>query len=159
MLRATTAIEGSDLVALALFAVATVVSIALWRGGHIRAAWWVWAMAVAGATVPFFDLHDHTHWVNVSWVPFEPVESKVSDVAANLLIYLPLGLLTPRGPRSRRPMPDAVLRALVLSVLAESAQLFSHSRIPSTTDVICNTLGAAAGVWLSATLTTRTRSL
>ena len=145
-------IEQSDLVALALLTIAAILCVRLWRRGSIRLAWWVWTLAIVGATVPFGDLHSHTHWSAESWTSFDANELKISDVAANLLLYMPLGLLTPAALRRPAAMKYAAGRAFLLSFLAELSQNFSHSRTPSTTDLICNVIGAAIGVWLKESL-------
>jgi VanZ family protein len=76
-----------------------------------------------------------------------------SDVAANVLLYLPLGaclcwLLAPRfGPAAA--VAAATLIAGLLSWAIESAQLFETRRVASFADFACNTLGAFAGAWLA----------
>jgi VanZ family protein len=72
-----------------------------------------------------------------------------SDVAANVLLYLPLGaclawLLAPRigGPAA---VVTATLAAAGLSFAIEFAQLYETRRVASLADLACNAMGAFAG--------------
>jgi VanZ family protein len=38
--------------------------------------------------------------------------------------------------------------ALALSLAGEAVQIYTHSRFPSATDVVCNVIGAVAGAFL-----------
>ena len=106
-------------------------------------------MAVVAVTVPFFDLHAHTHWLIAEWNPFRSSSIKASDIAANVLLYMPFGLFSRAGRPWGRRVRVTAGAAAVLSFLAEASQLFSHSRIPSLSDIACNVLGAVAGVLVS----------
>jgi VanZ family protein len=84
-----------------------------------------------------------------------------SDVAANVLLYLPLGtclawLLVGRLGATATVML-ATLAAAVLSYAIESAQLYETRRVASLADFACNTIGAFAGACLALALS-RTRS-
>lgn len=72
-----------------------------------------------------------------------------SDVAANVLLYLPFGaclawLLAPRygGPAA---VVAATLAAALLSFAIEFAQLYETRRVASLADFACNAVGAFAG--------------
>ena len=72
------------------------------------------------------------------------------DIAANLLGYLPLGLLVALAARSRgRGRIDALLRAMLvgtaLSYAMESLQHCLPQRVPSSLDWLLNSTGAALG--------------
>jgi VanZ family protein len=113
----------------------------------VRAPWLVWTLTIVAVTVPWTDLHAHTHWENVvSTVPL--TRHAVADVIANVLLYMPFGYCgTRRGVR-----PAAVCGlAGALSTVVEALQLTSHSRTPSVIDVAANALGAAAGVLVAVT--------
>ena len=76
-----------------------------------------------------------------------------SDVAANVLLYLPLGacltwLLSARfaGPGA---VAAATLLAAALSFAIEFAQLYETRRVASLADFACNTAGAFAGACLA----------
>jgi hypothetical protein len=64
----------------------------------------------------------------------------VPDIIANILGFVPLGMVLVDGTRSR-----AVGLAAALSLFVEIMQLFSAGRSPSLIDVMTNTLGAAIG--------------
>lgn len=72
---------------------------------------------------------------------------KIPDVIANLVLYLPLGLAIDRS--APITAVDYVVRlagAAALSGALEATQLFSHSRFPSMTDLVCNVIGTAVGL-------------
>jgi len=64
------------------------------------------------------------------------------DVAANVLFFVPLGVLAVAAGRQAR---EATLAAVLLSLLVEVAQSRIPLRVPSFLDVGANALGAAAG--------------
>ena len=83
-----------------------------------------------------------------------------SDIAANVLLYLPLGtclawLIAPRFG-STFAVVAATLIAATLSYAIEFAQLYETRRVASLADFACNTVGAFAGACLALALA-RTR--
>jgi len=77
----------------------------------------------------------------------------LTDVSLNVVAFLPFGLLgahaVPRtAGRSRRHVLVVTLLGFVLSVSAEALQVFTRNRIPSSTDVAANALGAWIGAWM-----------
>jgi VanZ family protein len=104
--------------------------------------------------VPWYAVQTHAHWDRVQWMPFvSPVRTR--DVVANVLFYVPLGLLCMRAATQPR-VSKAVGLGFALSLLTEITQVFSHGRFPSTTDLICNTVGAALGAaWAASRAATR----
>ena len=83
-----------------------------------------------------------------------------SDIAANVLLYLPLGtclawLVAPRFGGAFAVIA-ATLIAATLSYAIEFAQLYETRRVASLADLTCNTVGAFAGAWLALALA-RTR--
>ena len=87
----------------------------------------------------------------------------VRDVFVNLLLYMPVGLLTTLslGPRVRpgRRALAAVAGGLVLSFLVEVGQYFTPARTPSFFDVALNGIGSAIGVRLGILWPNWTRQL
>ncbi len=85
--------------------------------------------------------------VLVSWI------MKPSDMAANALLFLPLGFLyrLSRPPAARGRHLGVWVRAAALSALFESIQVFLPGRYPSLVDVASNSLGA----WLGSVLHAR----
>ncbi len=86
-----------------------------------------------------------------------------SDVAANVLLYLPLGtclawLLAPRLG-STLAVAAATLIGASLSFAIETAQLFETRRVASLADFACNTAGAFAGACLALAIARTRRNL
>lgn len=82
----------------------------------------------------------------MTWVPFGDRHLIVRDMVANTLLFLPFGAL---GPWRGRPLAARALAAtgvaFLLSGFVELVQVFSHSRLPTTTDIVTNTAGALLG--------------
>lgn len=127
---------------------------------HRSSAWPLsWA---AAALIVYATLHPLTgwHWPDshvFSWVlPKQPNEV-MDDVVANLLGYLPLGfILCLAHLRSGRAAPWAALRTvLICSGLSYSLELLQFTvpgRVPSLSDWVLNSLGAAWGVLAAITV-------
>ena len=86
-----------------------------------------------------------------------------SDVAANVLLYLPLGtcLTWLLGARlsAAAAVAAATLIAAALSFSIEFAQLYETRRVASLADFTCNTVGAFAGGWLALAIARTRRHL
>ena len=86
-----------------------------------------------------------------------------SDVAANVLLYLPLGtcLAWLLGTRlsAAAAVAAATLIAAALSFAIESAQLYETRRVASLADFTCNTIGAFAGSCLALAIARTRRHL
>jgi glycopeptide antibiotics resistance protein len=110
-----------------------------------RIAFGVWTAIILAVTVPWTDLVGHTHWGKVQWIPFVTPPVKLLDIVVNLLLYVPFGygLIRASPPRVRGWHVVAIAGSLSLAV--EWSQLYSHSRFPSTQDLLCNVSGAWAG--------------
>jgi VanZ family protein len=74
------------------------------------------------------------------------------DVVVNVLFFMPFGLWAVRAMSVRLSVAARVLlvclAGFVLSVCAESIQLFAPGRFSSLSDVFSNTAGAALGAWI-----------
>jgi hypothetical protein len=104
------------------------------------------AAAVALATFPW-EITDHAHWRRIVWVPFAGI-LRPADLLVNGLLYVPLGLAL-QWRRSRDMRLIGAVIAAALSIAMETAQIWSHFRFPSATDVAMNVVGALAGVaWI-----------
>jgi VanZ family protein len=116
-------------------------------------------LIVFGSLYPFsFSLGDSGGLERLGMLP--RAGTTRSDVAANVLLYLPLGtclcwLLAARFGNAAA-VAGATLTAALLSYGIESAQLFETRRVASLADFACNTIGAFAGSGL-ALATARTR--
>jgi glycopeptide antibiotics resistance protein len=112
---------------------------------------------VAVTTLPWSNYTGHAHWDNIRWVPFSDRFLISVDVALNVVLFVPFGFLSvPAGSVATlgRRVPLIIVSAGALSVCAELYQVYCHNRVPSTTDVCTNVLGAVLGVlfrWRSGT--------
>jgi glycopeptide antibiotics resistance protein len=95
---------------------------------------------VVVAGYPWRDFVGHSHWEKVGWIPFVSSPVRPRDVLGNLLLCAPIGVVT--GWNFRRGTIVACSVAAAVSLFVESAQLYSHTRFPSATDVFCNIGGA-----------------
>ena len=108
---------------------------------------------IAAVVVPWTSYEDHgAHWINARWMPFAVRAGSPpsvldrarggAEMAGNIVLYVPFGLASRRlfGPWRTLAL------AVSLSTLTEWSQLYSHERIPSTADVICNLAGAWIGI-------------
>lgn len=105
-------------------------------------------LAIALATVPWTGFVGHAHWDRVAWVP-RIAELRLGEAIGNILLYMPAGWSAARLSRSRRTDAALVAGAAGLSASIEALQVLTHGRFPTTADLLMNTLGAAAGVWLA----------
>ncbi len=90
----------------------------------------------------------HAHWRRVAWVPFATGSVRPVDIILNVALYVPFGIYFPAGSW-RRGVAIGVPAALALSGTLEFAQVWSHVRFPSATDVAMNVLGASLGLWFT----------
>ena len=102
-------------------------------------------LAIIAATTAW-DFLDHPHWYKVSLVPFATGVVRPFDILANIALYVPLGFLL--SFKGRRLLATLAI-ACTLSVAMEFTQVWSHSRFPSTTDVLLNLVGSYLGVRLA----------
>jgi glycopeptide antibiotics resistance protein len=104
---------------------------------------------VVFAVFPWGDFQGHTHWARVAWIPFVSPPVRLSDIIANALLFMPLGAaVASTVPLTRSAVLVASLGGGALSIVGEAAQLYSHSRFPSATDVVCNAAGASLAAYL-----------
>jgi VanZ family protein len=122
-----------------------------------RAARWLLAVVtfliIYGSLYPFVfavgdvhgaaDLLGHLHWARTTR----------SDIAANVLLYLPFGACLGWMLAARLGGPLAALAAtvigLLLSTSIETAQVFETRRVASLADVLFNCLGTLGGSLLA----------
>lgn len=112
------------------------------------------ATAIALVTLPW-DIQNHAHWQKVAWVPFTTGIVRPIDLVANATLYFPLGLAIPSAS-PRRKVALALVVALGMSTLLELAQVWSHSRFPSATDIVMNVVGSVAGALVATGAARRT---
>jgi glycopeptide antibiotics resistance protein len=114
----------------------------------------IWTGVICFIVVPWYRLQDHAHFEVVQWVPFVTPPIRLRDIVLNTLLYVPFGYLHVRRTVAVS-VPRTVALAVALSLLTECAQLFSHGRFPSTTDLVCNGFGAYLGAVWAASRTAR----
>jgi glycopeptide antibiotics resistance protein len=112
----------------------------VWRGVWIGTVVFI----LLATTWPWTDFRGHTHWAKVEWLPFTH-RFVVRDLLLNILLFAPFGFA------ARRAWPDVPVRmwigaAFLLSFTVETYQLFSHSRFPTSVDLLANTAGAWIGL-------------
>jgi len=127
------------------------------------------ALIVAATTMPWSAYYvGHSHWAQVEWVPFSRLV-RPDDFLLNILLFLPFGFsfylctaagdgraasstTSDRPARSqRRRILAAVVAAMLLSASVELFQVYCHGRLPTTTDILSNTIGAfLAARWAAA---------
>ena len=103
---------------------------------------WVWWIPVVWVVSVPLGFTPTPQWDRVHLMPFSDPADKVTDLAANLLLFVPFGYSFVRRPRALVWLP---LAAGVVSAIAEISQLFSTVRYPSGTDVVYAIAGALAG--------------
>lgn len=101
-----------------------------------------WFTAWAVFSLPWTTATSTAHWERVR-LPYVHSYSRIRlDHILNLLFYVPVApLLGALG----WPMSAGLGMATVMSLTAESSQVFSKDRAPNGNDVVANIAGAAAG--------------
>jgi glycopeptide antibiotics resistance protein len=127
-----------------------------------RILWIAYIVAIGlGTTAPFLFTTDH-QIVSMKIAHVSPnifVDTwkggpvAMTDVGLNVLLFVPFGVLgglsehTSHSSFARRVLLVTLL-GLLVSLGVETAQVFTRNRIPSSTDVVTNTLGAFLGAWM-----------
>ncbi|MEO6096842.1 MAG: VanZ family protein [Fibrobacteria bacterium] len=132
------------------------------RKSTARLLWALFAIFVVyGTTFPFrFDIDwrsflqasHRVNWLILGGRPGDPI---ISDIAQNILLFLPFGFLgyfstVHKGSRLKKLA--IVLLGAALSVSVEFLQMFSLTRWPAFSDVEFNTLGTALGLFTGVAL-------
>jgi hypothetical protein len=116
------------------------------KAAYGRAGKWLLALSVGAILVATITPVPGQPTVPVSWC-LVCGEHGTADAVANLLLFLPLGVACALA--GWRPLA-AVLGAALLSATIETVQFALPGRDPSLGDVLCNTAGAALGVYATA---------
>ncbi len=105
--------------------------------------------------LPLHNFVGHAHWQYIHWVPTPDQLSSPAvlldlgfDAVANVLLFLPFGLLyTLRGLEGKPFSPGRLmLMAFTLSFGIEYYQVYCHNRSTSLLDLLDNVLGAYLGM-------------
>ena len=113
---------------------------------------WLAILSLAPIFFPWSDFVGHPHWDNIRWIPFQDfslISRMLKDVIGNVVWFMMFGFLL-RHRLNDHSAPVRTLAILTLiaggvSLSIEFFQVFTHNRIPSTTDVLCDTIGAGLG--------------
>ena len=124
------------------------------RSSPLRVPLWVWWIPVVWIASFPLGLTVHPQWHRVHLVPFSDPADKVTDLAVNLLMFVPFGVSFARWSPS---VPGLVMAAALTSASAELLQLFSTVRYPSGTDVVYAVAGALAGAAVTYVVRRRAR--
>jgi len=110
----------------------------------------VWLLLLAYASLyPFFSLRPPpSDWLR-EFFSFAPRYLVRSDIAFNVIAYIPLGTLGclyfGNLPNARFPVSKAVALGAGFSLAMELMQLFIPNRVSSLVDITCNTAGTVIG--------------
>lgn len=114
---------------------------------------WFWLAVLSTAPLlPLSNFVGHPHWEIIRWIPFQDFAlspGMLKDVIGNIVWFTMIGYLLHdrlnHDSAPRRMISAIALIAGGLSLSIEFFQVFCHNRIPSTTDVICDGIGAGLG--------------
>jgi VanZ family protein len=127
---------------------------------HRSSAWPLTWVAVALITYATLHPWSGWHWPSAqvfTWVLPKLPNEFINDLVANLLGYLPLGLIlcVAHLRSGRGPLAAAVLTLITGSAMSYSLELIQFTlpaRVPSITDWMLNTLGTAWGALAALTV-------
>lgn len=125
---------------------------------RVSILWYAWSILILLVGIlPLHNFVGHAHWQYIRWVPTPDQLSSPAvlldlgiDAAANILLFLPFGLLyTLRGLGGKSFSPGLLmLMAFTLSFGIEYYQVYCHNRSTSLLDLLDNVLGAYIGMRL-----------
>ena len=118
---------------------------------------WFWlALLFFIPLFPITNFVGHPHWEAIRWIPFEDISLTLDmllDIIGNIGWFMIFGYLLhywlAKGASAFRSIATVVLIAAGVSLLLELFQVFCHNRIPSMTDVVCDTVGGCLGAYFS----------
>lgn len=123
---------------------------------HTRLLWYVWSVLILLAGIlPLHNFVGHAHWQYIRWVPTPDQLSSPDvlldlglDAVANILLFIPFGLLYALRGLERKPFSPGLLMlmAFTLSFGIEYYQVYCHNRSTSLLDLVNNVLGAYVGM-------------
>jgi glycopeptide antibiotics resistance protein len=118
---------------------------------------WFWLVVLF--LIPLFPLTNfvgHSHWEAVGWIPFQDFALTINslmDIMGNIGWFMIFGYLLHywmnEDSSPFRSIATVVLIGLTVSLALELFQVFCHNRVPSMTDVTCDTIGACLGAYFS----------
>ena len=118
--------------------------------------WYAWSILILLIGIlPLHNFVGHAHWQYIRWVPTpDQLQSPAIlldlgiDAVANVLLFVPFGLLCTLRGRADRPFSPhlLMLMAFALSFSIEYYQVYCHNRSTSLLDLLDNVLGAYLGM-------------
>jgi glycopeptide antibiotics resistance protein len=118
---------------------------------------WFWLAVLF--LIPLFPLTDfvwHPHWDAIHWIPFQDFSftmNMLMDIIGNIGWFMIFGYLLhywmDEESSSFRSIATVALIAAGVSLSLEFFQIFCHNRVPSMTDVVCDTIGGCLGAYFS----------
>lgn len=103
-------------------------------------------------SVPFDFSADSLHSLSGGWMGLAVAPFHWTDIVANIILFVPVGLLA-RGiwrrhvSRRHGDLAAAVLIGVAISYATEYLHRWSPSRVSSVADFVCNMLGTAIGAF------------
>ncbi len=120
--------------------------------------WLAWSLLILLVGIlPLHNFVGHAHWQYIRWVPTPDQLSSPAilldlavDAIANIILFIPFGLLGTLRGREDKPFPPhlLMLMAFTLSFGIEYYQVYCHNRSTSLLDLLDNVLGAYIGMKL-----------
>lgn len=110
-----------------------------------RRLWLLWVPLVWLVSFPWIGFTLDPQWDRAHPIPLTDPGDKPQDIIANFLLFLPFGYSVARRRTPGVGLARAAGLAAVVSIIAESMQLFSTERYPSGTDVAVAIVGALVG--------------
>jgi glycopeptide antibiotics resistance protein len=102
--------------------------------------------------MPWSNFVGHAHWTQVQWVPVAASRWQWFDIIGNILLFVPFGFFAgccfPEVERAKKIIAISIVVA-VISTSVETIQVYSHSRFPSTMDIVSNLAGALVGCFVA----------
>lgn len=123
---------------------------------RVKRLWYAWSIFILLVGIlPLHNFVGHAHWQYIRWVPTPDQLSSPAilldlgiDAIANILLFLPFGLLYALRGLDGKPVSPGhlVLMAFALSFSIEYYQVYCHNRSTSLLDLLDNVLGAYLGM-------------
>ncbi|MBA5872633.1 MAG: hypothetical protein GDA68_21975 [Nitrospira sp. CR2.1] len=120
--------------------------------------WYAWSIVILLVGIlPLHNFVGHAHWQYIHWVPTPDQLASPAvlldlglDAVANVLLFVPFGLLCALRGRADKPFSPGLLMlmAFTLSFGIEYYQVYCHNRSTSLLDLLDNNLGAYIGMRL-----------
>lgn len=133
---------------------------------RVTRLWYAWGIVILLVGIlPLHNFVGHAHWQYIRWVPTPDQLNSPAvlldlavDAVANILLFLPFGLLYAlRRLEGRSFAPGhLLLMAFALSFGIEYYQVYCHNRSTSLLDLLDNVLGAYVGMKAGETYVRRT---